>query len=73
MKYHYQELIESKILNSPPAKFLIPVYKISLHVKPPSSGLIVSHVNKPYACLENRVGLDYFPNITSSGLDLMYL
>ena len=52
-----------EILNYPPDKFLIPVYKIYL-IK-----WIVSHINKPYVYTKNRVGLDYFLNMPSNRLD----
>ena len=62
-----------EILNSPLDKFLIPVYKIYLHVKPPpSTKWIISHIDKVHACIENRVWLDYFLNIPSSRLDWMH-
>ena len=34
-----------------------------------STKWIVSHINKPYVYVGNRVGLDYFLNIPSSRLD----
>ena len=50
---------KKEILNSPPAKFLIPMYKIYL---PPqdilftSTKWIVSRANKPYVYAGNMVG-----------------
>ena len=55
------------ILNSPPATFLIPVYNV--FTCDTSTNWIVSHVNKLPVYIGNRVGLDYFLNIPSSGLD----
>ena len=56
-----------EILNSPPAKSLIPVYKI--YSCDTSTKWIVSHVNKQLVYVANRVGLDYFLIIPSIGLD----
>ena len=53
-----------EILNSPPAKFLTPVYEIDLYTIPPASGLYHMYIQ--------RVGLDHFLNISSSGLVWMY-
>ena len=46
-----------EILNFPLDKFLIPLYKIDLYVKPPPNAKqIISNIDKAYAYIGNRVG-----------------
>ena len=49
-----------------------PSFQQDLFICDASTKWIVSHINRPYVCARNRIGLDYFLNIPSSRLDWMH-